>query len=84
MLTPLKGHRKVTVESGGLEDNDIDQARPNFPPSPVPLANVHIKFPIGLQCDTSRKNEVNHCPSLMKVYILTVSKVSQRKFQDNG
>jgi len=55
----------MAVESRGLEDDDIDQACPNFPPSPAPLANVciNLKLPSGLQCDTSHKNKVR-LPSL--------------------
>jgi len=59
MLTPAKGtkpRQNVMVESRGLEDDNINQERPNFLPSPAPL--IAVKVPTELKRDTSRKNNV--------------------------
>lgn len=60
MITPAKGtkpRQNVMVESRGLEDDDIDQERPNFPPSPIPLVDA-VNIPTKVKRDTSRKNNV--------------------------
>ena len=54
--SPIKDRENQTNPIGGLNDEDIAQARPAFPP--VPKTFVRPKLPANLQRDTGHTNNV--------------------------
>jgi hypothetical protein len=55
--SPIKDRDDQTNPIGGLDDEDIEQARPAFP-KVMPKTFVRPKLPANLQRDTGRTNNV--------------------------
>jgi len=55
--SPIKDCDNQTNPIGGLDDEDIEQARPAFP-KVTPKTFIRPKLPANLQCDTGRTNNV--------------------------
>lgn len=72
MLTPAKETKprhNMTVESRGLEDDEINQERPNFPPT-SPTSLTTVKILTKLKRDTTCKNNVCMIMYMLSTLIL--------------